>query len=315
MKGFLSILRRFLPPYRKFVVLNVVFSILTAIFGSFSFFVIMPILNILFEKEEPVLQMPNFTFNMEYVKGVLGYYFTGLKDSIGVENSLLVAGGAYVLMTLLKVGTAYFGELSMIHIRNNVVCDIRNQLYNKVLALPLAFFSEERKGDVMARITGDVVEVENSVMNSLNLLFRNPIQIIVFLAVMIFMSWRLTIFVLILLPISGFIIGKVGKSLKKQSRDGQDKMGDLLSITEETLSGHRIIKAFNAEEKMSEHFAKENDKYKNIVTRLLGRYVLAHPMSELLGAITIIILLWYGGRLILPLEKVWQRWIELMEFY
>ncbi len=298
MRNFLSILRRFLPPYKRFVVLNVGFSISTAIFNAVSMVMIIPVLDILFDKKYEVETFPQFSFDMEYVKGVLGYYFTDLKYSIGIENSLLVAGGLYVLATLLKVGTAYLGDLSMIQIRNNVVRDIRNQLYNKVLALPLAFFSEERKGDVMARITGDVVEVENSVMNSLNLLFRNPIQIIVSLAVMIFMSWRLTLFVLILLPISGFIIGKVGKSLKKESRAGQDKMGDLLSITEETLSGHRIIKAFNAEGKMSEHFSNENNKYKNIMTRLLGRYVLAHPMSELLGSITIIILLWYGGKLI-----------------
>lgn len=194
----------------------------------------------------------------------------------------------------------------MIFIRNGVVRDIRTKIYNKVLELPLAFFSEERKGDVMARITGDVTEVENSVMNSLDMLFKNPIQILILLATMIFMSWKLTIFVLVLLPISGFIIGRVGKNLKRQSMEGQNKMGDLLSVTEETLSGHRIIKAFNAEDKMQQHFSEENNRYRRIMNRLMRRRALAHPMSELLGSITIIVLLWYGGQLILHSDGSFQ---------
>lgn len=299
MRHLLQILRRFLPPYKKYVGLNILFNILTAIFTSVSFVMLIPVLNILFKKENEVHKLPEFALNMDYVQDLLGYYFTELKYTVGIENSLLIAGSVYIGATLLKVGTEYLAAICMIHIRNSVVRDIRNQIYDKVLALPLAFFSEERKGDVMARITGDVTEVENSVMNSLNMLFKNPIMILVLLGTMIFMSWKLTIFVLILLPISGFIIGRVGKNLKKQSKAGQNKMGELLSITEETLSGHRIIKAFNAEDKMSSLFDRENNNYRSIMNRLLRRYVLAHPMSEILGATTIIVLLWYGGTLIL----------------
>lgn len=299
MKHLISILWRFLPPYKKFLGLNIIFNILTAIFTSVSFVMLIPVLNILFKKENEVYKLPEFEMNMDYVQDLLGYYFTDLKYAVGIENSLLIAGGFYIVATLLKVGTEYLAAVSMINIRNSVVRDIRNQIYGKVLALPLAFFSEERKGDVMARITGDVTEVENSVMNSLNMLFKNPIMILVLLGTMIFMSWRLTIFVLVLLPISGFIIGQVGKNLKRQSKAGQDKMGELLSITEETLSGHRIIKAFNAEHKMSTVFDTENNNYRSIMNRLMSRYVLAHPVSELMGAATIIILLWYGGTLIL----------------
>lgn len=306
MKTLIYILRRFLPPYKKHLVLNVLFNILSALATSFSFVMLIPVLNILFEIDEDVTSIGALEMNFDYVKHFLGYYATQLKYEFGVETTLLIAGAFYIVATLLKVGTEYLASYNMIYIRNSVVRDIRNQIYGKVLKLPLAFFSEERKGDVMSRITGDVTEVENSVMNSLNMLFKNPIMILVLLGSMIFMSWQLTIFVLILLPISGFIIGRIGKNLKKQSGEGQSKMGDILSTTEETLSGHRIIKAFNAEPKMAAHFDEQNNSYRKTMNRLMRRHSLAHPVSELLGAITIILLLWYGGRLILDENSAFQ---------
>lgn len=299
MKDFFQILRRFLPPYKKYLVLNVFFNLLSALATSFSFVMLIPILNILFEIDEEVTNIGVFEFDFDYIKRLLSYYATELKHTYGIETTILFVGGAYIIATLVKVGTQYLASYNMIFIRNSVVRDIRNQIYSKVVDLPLAFFSEERKGDVMARITGDVTEVENSIMNSLDMLFKNPIMIIVLLGSMLFISWELTVFVLILLPISGFIIGRIGKNLKRRSSEGQNKMGEILSTTEETLSGHRIVKAFNAEDKMKHHFDEQNNSYRVTMNKLMRRYALAHPMSELLGSVTIIILLWYGGRLIL----------------
>ncbi|PVX52636.1 ABC-type multidrug transport system fused ATPase/permease subunit [Balneicella halophila] len=299
MKEFIQILRRFLPPYKKNLLLNVIFNIISAVATSFSFAILIPVLNILFESDKDITSIGEFQMDFDYIKEVLGYYTTQIKYEYGIENTLLIVGSFYIIATLVKVGTQYLASYNMIFIRNSVVRDVRNQIYTKVVDLPLSFFSEERKGDVMARITGDVTEVENSIMNSLDMLFKNPIMIIVLLGSMLFMSWQLTIFVLILLPISGFIIGRIGKNLKKRSGEGQSKMGEILSTTEETLSGHRIIKAFNAEDKMKVNFDEQNNSYRITMNRLQRRYALAHPMSELLGSVTIIILLWYGGRLIL----------------
>lgn len=303
MKGFIQIIKRFVPPYKSYLFQNILFNILTAIFTSFSFVILIPVLNILFGLEQDVTEYPEFALSFDYVKQLLYYYVTIIKNKFGVEMTLLLVGGFYVLMTFFKVSTAYLSSYTMIYIRNGVVRDIRNQIYQKLLYLPLSFFSEERKGDVMARVTGDVTEVENSIMNSLDMMFKNPIMIFVLLGTMIVMSWKLTIFVLILLPISGYLIGKVGKSLKRHSMEGQNKMGDILSTIEETLSGHRVVKAFNAEGKMDDRFGTQTNSYRRIMNRLQRRYHMAHPLSELLGAMTIILLLWYGGRLILGAES------------
>ncbi|HWR99202.1 MAG TPA: ABC transporter ATP-binding protein, partial [Prolixibacteraceae bacterium] len=204
-----------------------------------------------------------------------------------------------ILMVILKVGFTYLASFVMVPLRNGVVCDIRNQIYSKILSLPLGFFSEERKGDIIARTTGDVQEVDNSIFNSIEMLFKDPVIILISLFVMIYMSWSLTIFVFVLLPVVGYLIGKVGESLKKPSMRGQNKMGELLSTIEESLSGLRIIKAFNAEKKMKSVFARQNSEYYHIMNSLMWRRYLAHPVAELLGTVVIVVVLWYGGRLVL----------------
>jgi subfamily B ATP-binding cassette protein MsbA len=212
---------------------------------------------------------------------------------------LIYIGLFIILMVLLKTGFTYLASYAMIGIRNGVVRDMRGRIYRKMVSLPLGFFTDERKGDIMARMTGDVQEIENSVMNSLDMLFKNPILILISLAYMVYTSWSLTIFVFIMLPIAGLLIGRIGKSLKKQSRRGQNKQGELLSIIDEDISGLRIIKAFTAEEKAIDRFERENESYRQIMNRLMSRYFLAHPMSEFLGTALIVVVLWYGGNLIL----------------
>jgi len=203
------------------------------------------------------------------------------------------------VMTAFKVGTSYLGSYFMIPIRTGVLRDLRNQLYRKIISLPIGFFTAERKGDIMSRMTGDVVEVESSIMSSLDMMFKNPITILFYLGVMFAMSWELTLFVLVLLPFSGWLIGKIGKSLKKRSTLGQEQTGELLSQIEETLGGLRVIKAFNAEHKLEARFSALNEKLRRTFMRLNRRYDLAHPVSELLGTVVIAILLWFGGVLIL----------------
>ncbi|MGC9355592.1 MAG: ABC transporter ATP-binding protein, partial [Mariniphaga sp.] len=215
------------------------------------------------------------------------------------EKALVFIGIFIIINVFLKVGFQYLANFMIVVIRNGVVRDIRSKIYRKILKLQLGFFSDERKGDIMARMTGDVTEVENSIMNSLEMMIKNPILIIVSVGVMIYMSWSLTLFVFVMFPIAGYIIGRIGKSLKKESRKGQQKMGDILSVIEEDLSGLRIIKAFNAEKKAIERFEKENESYFHIMNQLMWRRFLAHPMSEFLGTTVIIIVLWYGGQLIL----------------
>ncbi len=302
MKQFWAILERFIPPYKKYMFANIFFNILAALFTVFSFGMLIPVLNILFEIEKEVVELQEFSFKFDILKNNLYYYVSLAKNHYGQELTLLLVGCFYILATLLKVGFTFLASYYIIYIRNGIVRDIRNQIYTKIIMLPLSFFSEERKGDIMARMTGDVTEVENSVMNSLDMLIKNPIMILVCVFTMFFMNWQLTLFVFVLLPISGFIIGRVGKSLKQHSMEGQNKMGELLSTTEETLTGHRIIKAFNAEEKMEERFDEENNTYRRIMNRLMRRRSLAHPMSEFLGSITIIFLLGYGGSIIFKQE-------------
>lgn len=299
-------MRRFTPPYKKDIFLNILFNILASLSSAFSFVMIAPVLNILFGIDKEVTQLPDIEYNYVTLQKILAYYVTLLKGNYGIEMALLLVGGFYVLATLLKVGTTYMASYFLIYVRNGIVKDIRTQLYKKILELPLSFFSEERKGDVMARITGDVSEVENSVVSSLDMIFKNPFMIIVPLYVMIMMNWQLTIFVLLLLPFSAFIIARIGSTLKRSSMKGQNKMGEILSTLEETLSGLRIIKAFNAEKNMSNKFGDETSDYKRIMNGLMRRRNLAHPISELLGSITIVLLLWYGGHIILTGDSYFQ---------
>ena len=301
MKGFFKILRRFVPPYKKQLALNIVFNILAALLTLFSFALIIPILEMLFGINTATYSYTPWG-SARIDKVVINnfyYYVQTIIASSGKSVALACIAAALVVMTGLKTGAAYMAAYFMISLRTGVVRDLRAMIYNKMVSLPIGFFSSERKGDVMARMSGDVTEVENSVMMSLDMMFKNPIMIVVCLAMMLFVSWQLTLFVFILLPIAGFIMGRVGKYLKRVSLEQQNQLGTIMSNIEETISGLRIIKAFNAEDKVKNRFASENEKYRNLSRRMSRRYELAHPMSEFLGTATIAIVLWFGGTLIL----------------
>ncbi|HSH19549.1 MAG TPA: ABC transporter ATP-binding protein [Draconibacterium sp.] len=299
MKDFFKILKRFIPPYKRRLILNFLFNFLSALFTVFSMALMAPILEILFGMSEEVNDLLPWAVNLDIIKNNLYYYVTVFKAANGPGFTLLFVGLFVIAATTLKVGFAYLGAFEAVYIRNGVVKDMREQIYAKILKLALPFFSEERKGDIISRITGDVTEVENSIMSSLDMFLKNPVIIIVLLVSMLIMSPSLTLFIFLVLPIAGFIIGRVGKSLKKVSREGQDKMGMILTVVEETLGGLRIIKAFNAEKKMDSRFNYELSDYRRIMNRLMRKRELAHPLSELLGTIVIIIVVWYGGTLIL----------------
>jgi subfamily B ATP-binding cassette protein MsbA len=299
MKEFFQILKRFIPPYKKQLALNFLFNLLSALFTVFSVTMMIPILEILFETSKDVSQLMPWAMDMGVLKNNLYFYITTFKIEHGAGLTLLFVGLFVIIATMLKVGFYYLGAYEAVFIRNGVVKDIREQIFSKILKLALPFFSEERKGDIISRITGDVTEVENSIMSSLDMFLKNPIIILVLLGSMLVMSPSMTLFILLVLPLAGFIIGRVGKSLKKVSREGQDKMGEILTVIEETLGGLRIIKAFNAEKKMNARFNSELHDYKSIMNRLMRRRELAHPLSELLGTVVIIIVVWYGGTLIL----------------
>jgi subfamily B ATP-binding cassette protein MsbA len=299
MKDFLKILRRFLPPFKGELIMSFLYNVLGAIFGVFSFVMMQPVLEILFNIAEPVNEPMAWDTNISTLKHNFYYYTTQMKLEYGPDSALIFVGVVLVLAVLFKVGFTYLGSYHSVNIRNGVVRDIRQQIYQKIVSLPIPFFTEEKKGDIMARSTGDVQEVENSIMNSLDMFLKNPVIILVSLVTMIIMSPKMTLFVFILLPVAGGIIGRIGRSLKKTSRKGQSKMGELLSTIEETLSGLRIVKAFTAEEKMNHRFDLQNNEYRRIMNSLMRRRVLAHPVSEFLGTVVIVIVLWYGGRLIL----------------
>lgn len=303
MKGIIRIIKRFIPPYKKYVVLTFVFTILTALLNVISFSVIIPILNILFNADNMKYSfMPWDTPNVatsELVKNNGYWFITNLIEQNGASQTLMILAAWLIVTTLLKTASAYLVSYFTIPIRTGVVRDIRKGINDKILALPLAFFSEERKGDILARISGDVNEVENSVMSSLDMLFKNPVLIVIYLVTMIVISWKLTIFVLVLLPVMGYVMGTVGKKLKRTSFEAQNKWGELMAQIEETLGGLRVIKAFAAEESIASRFNKGNTQFMHMSARIAQRQFLAHPMSELLGTITIAIVLWFGGTLIL----------------
>ena len=305
MFKFIILLKRFIPPYKKYVILSLLFNLLTTVFSLFSFGAIIPLLRILFKTTEAVKVYQVWTWNDKFkviVDGIennLTYTLQHFIESVSPSTALIYIGLFLVIMTALKVGTAYLGAHFLIPIRTGVLRDLRNQLYKKIISLPIGFFTAERKGDIMSRMTGDVTEVEASIMSSLDMVFKNPIMILIYLGVMFVMSWELTLFVLVLLPFSGYLIGKIGKSLKRRSTEGQEQTGELLSQIEETLGGLRVVKAFNAEHKLEARFSLLNEKTRKTFTRLNRRYNLAHPVSELLGTIVIAILLWFGGVLIL----------------
>lgn len=303
MKEFFQVLRRFVPPYKKYLVLTVVFNILSAILNIFSFLAIMPILKILFKidttDKHPVLLSLGSGDIKEVLTNNMNYYVYQMIDTLGASTTLLVIGLFLAVMTFLKTGAYFLSSATIIPIRTGVVRDIRNQLYRKITSLPLGFFSEERKGDIIARMSGDVQEVENSIMSSLDMLFKNPILIILYFATLIVISWQLTLFTLIIVPVMGWFMGFVGRKLKAKSIKAQAMWSDTMSMVEETLGGLRIIKAFCAEDKMNRRFDAINTSYREQVRRVNTRQQLAHPMSEFLGTVLIVIVLWFGGMLVL----------------
>lgn len=310
MKEFFKIAWRFLRPYKHLLGLNFVFNLLSALFAVFSIALIIPILQIIFQMESKVYEfqanavsLSPFQFDVSALQNNLYYYITLYKDEYGPGWALLFVGVFLVLATFLKVGTTFLASYTSVGLRNGVVRDLRRLLYDKILVLPMAFFSSERKGDIISRSTGDVQEVENSIMASLDLVLKNPVLIVVYLVTLLIFSVELTLFVMVMLPIAGFIIGRIGKSLKKKSKRGQEKMGVILGVLEETLSGLRIIKAFNAEKRMNERYSHEIEDYRHIMNRLMRRRELAHPVSELLGTIVMVMVVWFGGTLILSTDN------------
>ena len=303
MKEFLQILKRFVPPYKKYLALSIMFNMLSAVLNIFSFAALIPILQILFDdkKQAPVKHL--MAWSLDNVKVVIennaNYYSQMITNQVGASVTLLIIGVVLAIMTLLKTGVYFLSSASLMPIRTGIVRDIRNQLYQKITSLSLGFFSEERKGDIMARITGDVGEIESSIMSSLDMLFKNPILIIFYFGTLLFISWELTLFTLIFVPIFGWIMGMVGRKLKAGSLEAQGLWSDTLSQVEETLGGLRIIKAFNAEEKMNNRFDNINSSLRKSVMRVAIRQQLAHPMSEFMGTVMIVVVLWFGGMLVL----------------
>ena len=303
MKEFINVLRRFVPPYKKYLVLSVLFNILSVILNIFSFAALIPILQIIFKTDDAKTATALMAWDWEHAQAVLmnnmNYYVNGLIADIGPTTTLLIIGLFLAVMTGLKTGAYFLSSATIVPIRTGVVRDIRNQLYQKINALPLGFFSEERKGDIIARMSGDVQEIENSIMSSLEMLFKNPILIIGYFAMLLFISWQLTVFTLVIVPIMGWFMGWVGRKLKAQSVKAQALWSDTMSQVEETLGGLRIIKAFCAEEKMNRRFDTINSAYRNDIMKVNIRQSMAHPMSEFLGTVMIVIVLWFGGVLVL----------------
>ena len=310
MKEFLQVLRRFVPPYKKYLGLSVLFNILSAILNIFSFAALIPILQILFRVDGGIRANDYMTWNGDWgtIKEVatnnIYYYIQEFIVEYSASSALLVIGLFLAFMTFLKTGAYFLSSATIIPIRTGIVRDIRNQLYQKITSLSLGFFSEERKGDIIARMSGDVQEVENSIMSSLDMLFKNPILILFYFCTLIFISWQLTLFTILFVPGFGWFMGKVGRKLKAQSTEAQSLWSDTMSLVEETLGGLRIIKAFCAEGKMNKRFDQVNSDYRNNIMRVNIRQQMAHPMSEFLGTILIVVVLWFGGILVLDYGRI-----------
>ena len=299
----MQVLRRFLPPYKKYLTLSVLFNILSAVLNIFSFATLIPILQILFQTEKATTATHLMAWGDGSLKDVLSnnadYYVNQLIGSVGATTTLLIIGLVLAFMTFLKTGAYFLSSATIIPIRTGVVRDIRNQLYQKITSLHMGFFSEERKGDIIARMSGDVQEIETSIMSSLDMLFKNPILIIAYFATLLLISWQLTLFTLAVVPVMGWFMGFVGRKLKQKSIVAQGLWSDTMSQVEETLGGLRIIKAFCAEDKMNKRFDEVNSGYRQHIMRVNIRQQMAHPMSEFLGTVLIVIVLWFGGVLVL----------------
>ena len=305
MKEFFKVLRRFVPPYRRYLVLSVVFTLLSAVLNVFSFMVLIPILQILFKVSAPVEVdfIAWSAMNADNAKEVLmnnvQYYMNDFIGTHGASMMLLLLGLFLVFMTLLKTASYFASSAAIIPLRTGIVRDLRTMMYDKVVSLPLGFFSKEKKGDIIARMTSDVTEVENSIVTSLDMLIKNPIFILIYFATLIYVSWELTLFTICVTPLLGWIMGAIGRKLKATSIVVQEKLGETTSQMEETIGGLRVVKAFVAEKKMSGRFRRCCDSLRSAVVRVTMRQVLAHPVSEFLGTCIIVIVLWFGGTLIL----------------
>ena len=305
MNNFFRLLRRFIPPYRGQLALNIFFNLLSTVLSLFSFAAIIPVLQILFginagiDTYQPVVWANGLEAVMQVLKNNLYCWISQQIMQGGAGMVLFLLGVFLVMMTGLKCAAAFFASFFMIPIRTGVLRDLRQQLYDKILSLPIGYFTEQRKGDIMSRMTSDVNEVEVSIMSSLDMLFKDPIMIGIYLITLFCISWQLTLFVLLLLPVAGLLIGRIGRSLKRRSTRGQELTADLLADIEETLGGLRVVKAFNAEQQLSESFLKRNNLTRQTFNRINRKYVLAHPVSEFLGTGLIAVLLWFGGSLIL----------------
>lgn len=310
MKEFLQILRRFVPPYKKYLGLSILFNILSAVLNIFSFAALIPILQILFQVDGGIRVNEYMHWNGDWgnIKEVatnnLYYYIQEFIVVHSASTALLVIGIFLAFMTFLKTGAYFLSSATIIPIRTGIVRDIRNQIYQKINSLSLGFFSEERKGDIIARMSGDVQEVENSIMSSLDMLFKNPILILFYFITLICISWQLTLFTILFVPPFGWFMGVVGKKLKAHSIEAQALWSDTMSMVEETLGGLRIIKAFCAEEKMNKRFNQVNSSYRDNIMRVNIRQQMAHPMSEFLGTILIVVVLWFGGILVLDYGRI-----------
>ncbi|MDV3105125.1 ABC transporter ATP-binding protein [Segatella copri] len=310
MKEFLQILRRFVPPYKKYLGLSILFNILSAVLNIFSFAALIPILQILFQVDGGIRVNEYMHWNGDWgsIKEVatnnLYYYIQEFIVVHSASTALLVIGIFLAFMTFLKTGAYFLSSATIIPIRTGIVRDIRNQIYQKINSLSLGFFSEERKGDIIARMSGDVQEVESSIMSSLDMLFKNPILILFYFVTLICISWQLTLFTILFVPPFGWFMGVVGKKLKSHSIEAQALWSDTMSMVEETLGGLRIIKAFCAEEKMNKRFNQVNSSYRDNIMRVNIRQQMAHPMSEFLGTILIVVVLWFGGILVLDYGRI-----------
>mgnify|MGYP003483065436 FL=1 len=310
MKEFLQVLKRFVPPYKRYLGLSILFNILSAVLNIFSFAALIPILQILFQVDGGIRANDYMTWNgdwgtlKEVATNNLYYYIQEFIVEYSASTALLVIGLFLAFMTFLKTGAYFLSSATIIPIRTGIVRDIRNQLYQKINSLSLSFFSEERKGDIIARMSGDVQEVESSIMSSLDMLFKNPILILFYFITLICISWQLTLFTILFVPPFGWFMGMVGKKLKAQSTEAQSLWSDTMSMVEETLGGLRIIKAFCAESKMNWRFDKVNSEYRDNIMRVNIRQQMAHPMSEFLGTILIVVVLWFGGILVLDYGRI-----------
>jgi len=304
MKKIFDIFKRFLPPYKKYVVWSLIFNFFATIFSLFSFAALIPILQILFGlKKTEVAFMAwswadSFSHIVEAFKNNFSYYLNNLIQNSGPELTLLYISLFLIVLTALKTGSTYLGIRVTIPMRTGIVRDLKNKLYRKIVSLPIGYFTEERKGDIMSRMLSDINEVEISILNAVDMIFKNPLMIIIYLGVMFIMSWQMTLFVLLLLPVSGWLIGLIGRNLRRQSAEAQSLQGEMLSQMDETLGGLRVVKAFNAEAKVENRFAALNERIRKTFNSVHARYNLALPLGEFVGTVVIAILVWVGGVMI-----------------